>query len=108
MKLQLFINHNLFSEFDLPISEFSKLSILNFKDNVELRKRRLYGYVYAMKSTYAFEIKTANSWEIRAVAESKMYNTSEKPKSISQHETIKLIRPLAEYSNKGYLSLTGS
>lgn len=85
-----------------------------FQEKVDSRKRILDRLIKNFKDTYNGKIIEAYQWEIRFIVMSKfnkslaLTDTNEKPKSIPQHETIKLIRPLAEYSNKGYLSLTGS
>lgn len=88
----------------------------NFQDSVEARKRRLDRLIQNFKEMYHGKIIEAFNWEIRFVVMSKfnktleLTNTHEKQKlkPLENEEKIILIRPLAKYTNKGYLSLTGS
>lgn len=115
MKLQLFINGSLFKErfiYDIQLSKVCTKS----KKNVEERKDKIDWYIANLKEKYITEIFNSNTYEILLVVESKMNNNVKVKPVVEQvilpksevKPIIKMQRPEAKYSNKGYLSLTGS
>lgn len=110
MKLQLFINGGLYVEQELPHYEFN-LERVSDNTLVDIRKKKLDRYIAAFKKTFEGKIKETSHWEIIVSVMSKINKqTALRPieeKSIEEQETV-FVRPLSNYSNKGYLSLTGS
>lgn len=74
MKLQLYINGDLFNELALPAEEFKNNMDLHFQDRAEVHKERMDVYVEYFKSMFFQKLGNAKHFEIWLVAES---NTNE-------------------------------
>lgn len=96
MKLQLFINNKLFNEIDLPKMDFKTL---NFEERTTLREKVFKSYTESFLKMNDGIIKQSKTWELRAVVMSDFFK---------HLHPIPTERPAPVYSNKGYLSLTGS
>ena len=78
MKLQLYINDQLFCETILPVEDFMKMDDLSWEENVSYREEMLEGHISAMKGLYWRKIAKALTWQIIPVADSRINELEEK------------------------------